>query len=62
MYTFRFDADSPPEEALASIGLFRDGGPPSVSVIVEAPAGNLLPFFADGFESGGTDGWSNVMP
>ena len=62
MYNFSFDADSPPEEAIASIGLFREGGPPSVSVFVEAPANNIMPLFADGFESGDTDGWSQVVP
>ena len=49
-------------DALASIGLFRDGGPPSVSVFVEAPANNIMPLFADGFESGGTGAWTLVMP
>ena len=62
MYNFSFDADSPPEMALASIGLFRPDGPPSVSVFVEAPATNLIPLFADGFESGDTDAWSQVAP
>lgn len=62
MYNFSFDADSPPEDALATISLFRDGGPPSVSVYVRAPATNLIPLFADDFESGNTGAWSLVMP
>ncbi|MCU0305703.1 MAG: hypothetical protein MUC56_16760 [Thermoanaerobaculales bacterium] len=62
MYTFGFDASSPPEDALASIGLFRDGGPSSVSVYVRAPASNLIPLFADDFESGGTGAWAVVSP
>ncbi len=62
MYNFSFDADSPPEDALASIGLFRDGGPPSVAVYVQAPATNLIPLFADDFESGNLDAWSDFQP
>jgi len=62
MYNFSFDADSPPEDALASIGLFKAGGPPSVGVFVRAPAGNLMPVFADDFETGDTTGWSSVTP
>jgi hypothetical protein len=62
MYNFSFDADSPPVEALGSIGLFRTGGPPSVSVYIEAPATNLIPLFADGFESGTLDAWSDFQP
>jgi len=62
MYNFSFDADSPPVEALGSIGLFRPGGPPSVAVYIEAPATNLIPLFADGFESGTLDAWSDFQP
>ncbi len=62
MYNFSFDADSPPVDALGTIGLYRTGGPPSVSVFIQAPATNLVPLFADGFESGNTGAWSSVMP
>jgi hypothetical protein len=62
MYTFSFDADGPPEAALATIGLFRDGGPSAVTALVEAPASNLIPMFADDFETGGFGGWSVVVP
>jgi hypothetical protein len=62
MYNFRFDADSPPEPAIAHIGLFRDGGPPSVEVMVLAPATHEVPVFADDFEMGNTDEWSVVIP
>lgn len=62
MYTFRFDADSPPEQAIAAIGLFRDEGPSSVSVLVEAPATNIIPLFADDFESGTLEAWNQVVP
>ena len=62
MYNFSFDADSPPQPAFARIGLFRDGGPSAVSVLVEAPADNATPMFADGFEGGDTDSWSEVVP
>ena len=41
MYTFGFDADSPPQTALAGIGLFKQGGPPAVEVYIRAPAGNI---------------------
>ncbi len=62
MYNFSFDADSPPETALAGIGMFKPGGPSSVAVFVEAPASNLIPLFADGFETGDTSVWSIVEP
>jgi hypothetical protein len=62
MYNFSFDADSPPQDALASIGLFKTGGPSSVAVYVQAPATNLIPLFADDFETGDTGGWSSVAP
>jgi len=62
MYSFGFDADSPPESALASLGLYRSGGPPSVSVLVSAPATNLIPLFVDGFETGDTSAWGAVAP
>ena len=62
MYNFSFDADSPPEDALASIGMFKTGGPSAVAVFVQAPATNLIPLFTDDFESGDTSGWSTVEP
>ncbi len=62
MYNFSFDADSPPQDALATIGLFKTGGPSSVAVYVQAPATNLIPLFADDFETGDTTGWSSVTP
>ncbi|HSL16932.1 MAG TPA: hypothetical protein VLB51_03410 [Methylomirabilota bacterium] len=62
LYNFRFDADSPPQPAIASLAMFRGGGPSSVQVFVEAPAGNVQPLFADDFESGTTGGWSVVVP
>jgi hypothetical protein len=62
MYNFSFDADSPPEDALASIGMFKTGGPSAVAVFVQAPATNLIPLFTDDFESGDTGGWSSVTP
>ena len=62
MYSFGFDADSPPEIAAGTIGLFRSGGPSSIQVIIEAPAGNLTPLFADDFETGDTGGWTVVFP
>ena len=60
MYNFSFDADSPPLPAIASIGLFRDGS--SVTVMVEAPADNTVPLFADDFEGGDTGSWSFATP
>lgn len=38
LYNFRFDASTPPAFAEATIGLFRPGDPPSVAVLVAAPA------------------------
>lgn len=61
MYSFGFDADTPPEDAIASIGLFRPDGPPSVQVYVRAPASNITPLFADGFELGDLSAWE-VFP
>lgn len=61
MYNFSFDADSPPQAALASIGLFKQGGPPSVGVYVLAPAGNIA-LFADDFEDGDTGAWTLAIP
>jgi hypothetical protein len=62
MYSFGFDADTPPEDAVGSIGLFKSGGPPSVSVFIQAPASNITPLFADDFETGDLSGWSNIVP
>jgi hypothetical protein len=62
MYSFRFDADTPPELGVAEIGLFRDGGPKSVDVWVEAPTFRVMPIFSDGFESGDAGAWSAVAP
>lgn len=62
MYSFSFVADSPPQPAFASLGLFRPGVPDSVAIAVEAPADNTLPLFADGFETGGTGAWSSTAP
>ena len=62
MYNFRFDADSPPQPTTAQIGLFRDGGPSSVSVMVLAPAVDTSTIFIDGFESGNTGAWSGGAP
>jgi Dockerin type I domain len=38
LYNFRFDADAPPAEALASIGLFRPGTPEMMTVAAPGPA------------------------
>ncbi len=57
MYSFGFDADTQPEDAIASIGLFRQDGPPSVQVYVQAPASNITPLFADDFETGDLSAW-----
>jgi hypothetical protein len=62
MYNFRFDADRPPYDSVGSIGLFRDGGPPSVPVDILAPSSDPMPLFDDGFESGDTTAWSQVVP
>ena len=54
MYNFSFDADSPPEDRPREHRPVRAGGPSSVAVFVEAPASNLIPLFADDFETGDT--------
>jgi len=61
MYNFWFDANHPPEQDTATIGLFRDGTPPSVQTVVATPS--LVPLiFEDGFESGDTGAWASVGP
>lgn len=62
MYTFRFDADSPPVDALAAIGLYRADPAAEITALVKAPASNLLAIFADGFEAGTTTNWSQTAP
>ncbi len=53
MYNFWFDADRPPAEAEATLGLFRPGTPGSLAVAVSAPAagGTACPADWDGDES-----------
>lgn len=57
MYSFRFDADQPPEAAVMTLALFTPGCPASQPVLF--PDGAL---FADGFECGLTDAWSLLGP
>lgn len=61
MYNFWFDADKAPSLGSAAIGLFRAGTPESVQTLVSAPAAVTV-IFADGFESGNTEGWSSATP
>jgi hypothetical protein len=37
LYNFRFDADAPPADAMAALGLFRPGSPESVTIAVIGP-------------------------
>lgn len=39
LYNFAFDANLPPSAALATLGLFKPGAEPNVTVAVQAPAG-----------------------
>jgi len=41
LYNFRFDADQPPQNALATIGFFKTGSP--MTVAIQAPTGNGTP-------------------
>jgi hypothetical protein len=41
LYNFRFDADQPPQNALAAIGFFKTGSP--MTVAIQAPTGNGTP-------------------
>jgi hypothetical protein len=41
LYNFRFDADQPPENALATVGFFKTGSP--MTVAIQAPTGNGTP-------------------
>jgi hypothetical protein len=38
IYNFRFDANSPPENATATLGLFKPGTPASMTVAVKGPS------------------------
>jgi hypothetical protein len=54
-FTFRFDADRPPEEMVAELELFKPGLSPTVAIPF---VGATL--FADGFESGDTAAWDET--
>ena len=41
LYNFRFDADQPPQNALATIGFFKTGSP--MTVAIQAPTGSGTP-------------------
>src|SRR5216110_1749794 len=41
LYNFRFDADQPPQNALATIGFFKTGSP--MMVAIQAPTGSGTP-------------------
>lgn len=58
MYNFWFDADVPPQEVIATVGLFKPGTPSSVQV---ALFGTGL-IMADDFETGDLSGWSANEP
>ena len=48
LYNFRFDADSPPVRVTATIGLFKQGTPPEVSVVALGPSNPLCPWDLNG--------------
>jgi hypothetical protein len=52
MFSFWFDADSPPAGTQHTLGLFKPGSPSSVVFFFDS----LI--FADAFETGDTSGWS----
>jgi hypothetical protein len=58
MYNFWFDSDAPPQEVIATVGLFKPGAPSSVQV----PLFGTGLIMADGFETGDFAGWSTVEP
>ncbi len=63
MYNFWFDADVAPNNAMASLGLFKPGAPGDPAMVeftVLAPAAAGL-VFVDGFESGDTSAWSGAV-
>jgi hypothetical protein len=51
MYNFWFDADRPPEDVAAALGLFRPGTPESLSVMVGGPDGGPCPADYNGDDS-----------
>ncbi len=52
LYSFRFDADSPPTTATATLGLFKPGTPDSVT-LADLPAPRLLPYCTGDIEPDG---------
>lgn len=54
MFNFRFDADAPPVNGEATLGLYKPGTPASVQVAVVVPAGGPIPGDLDG--DGDVDG------
>ncbi len=55
LYNFRFDADSPPVDADATLGLFRPGEPASMALAVVAPAAPACAYPGDVDGSGVVD-------
>src|SRR5207248_8204189 len=43
LYNFRFDADQPPQNALATVGFFKTGSPMMVAIRAPASSGTPTP-------------------
>ena len=54
-YTFRFDADAPPADTDATIGLFKPGSPDSVTLAAAGPSAKACGCVADLDGSGAVD-------
>ncbi|MFO0826943.1 MAG: hypothetical protein U0572_02250 [Phycisphaerales bacterium] len=56
LYNFRFDADMPPTDATATLGLFKPGTPSSVTFAAKGPTAPVLPCVGDFNGDGQRDG------
>lgn len=60
MFTLWFDADSPPEGAVHTLGLFKPGSPSELNVPFTGGGSGAL--FDDSFEGGDTGEWDTTSP
>ena len=61
LYNFRFDADTPPLTADATVGLYRGGDPSSLAAPAPAPAGLVCPWDLDGDGSVGINDFLELI-
>ncbi|MHC4429457.1 MAG: hypothetical protein ACYS0D_12775 [Planctomycetota bacterium] len=61
LYNFRFDADTPPQQVVASLGLYRAGAPSAIDVIVDGPAPGGEPCPWDCADQNGTVATADLL-